>query len=281
MKFLSFVLLVTSSLSAFAQNATTTTSQLESLGTKLKNMGLGINLENETYSVMNSDAEIAGFTSYFLVQPSINLGSNHNISIGAQYDIREFEDSLKEDKNRDHLTESNLRYSFKAMSSKDNGYLDLLLQARLYTNDDPFFKKTYSNDGNYQLRTYFGLPIAGKLYISKYTSYFRYKKYDVNDNINKYTREYELRTRVTPTYNVSDQLQIASSLTYNHIFMTEKTDDENIGMSPSIRYMPSRTYAFTFRGDYTLQNTKETGTLKAVKNIGDTVSYALTLDAYY
>lgn len=282
MKSFGLILLLAIPALSFAQISTgiTTTTNTSTLGSKLKKAGLGITLENETYTSSNKD-EIAGYTSYMLISPNWRIDSRSSLAIGAQYDIREHDNKDDESKNRDHLSESFVTYAYKTLQTKEGSPFDLTMQARLYNTEDEFFKKMYSNDGNFQLRSFFGFPLAGKFYINKYTTYLRYKKYDVNDNINKYTREYELRARVSPTYNLTDKLALASTVTYNHIFMTEKTDSEDLDLGLSARYTPSRTYAIMVRMDYETMNTKENGNLTRVENIGDTASYALTLSAYY
>ena len=282
MKFLGLFLIMAIPCVSFAQLSTgiTTTTTSTSLGTKLKKAGLGITLENETYTASNKD-EIAGYTSFFLISPNWRIDSRSSLAIGAQYDVREHDDKENESKNRDHLSESFITYAYKTLQTKEGSPIDMFVQARIYRTEDEFFKEMYSNDGNFQFRSFFGLPLPGKFYINKYTTYLRYKKYDVNDNINKYTREYELRARVSPTYNLTDKMALATTVTYNHIFMTEKTDSEDLDVGVSARYTPSRTYAIMMRMDYETMNTKENGTLTQVENIGDTASYALTFSAYY
>jgi len=280
MKVMSLLVLMSISLSSFAAATNTSTTSGLSLTQKVKKAGFGLTLENDSFTV-NDDKDIKGYETSFLVEPSYKVSKTQSVSIGAQYRIREFETISNESKNRDHFDESFVKYSVKTLSTRNGDLMDLKLQARIYNNEDDFFKQKYSNDGNYQLRAYMGTPIAGKLFINKYTSYLRFKKYDVNQNINKYTREYELRARISPTYSLSDKVALGTTFTYNHLFMTEKTDSENVDMSLSARFTPSRTYAILVRADYDLNETNKNGDLVAVENIGDTVGYALTLTAFY
>lgn len=279
MKTLKFLLLSTLSVGAFAQ--TTTTTDL-TLMQKLKKQGLGLSLESDSSTVKNNLNEEAGYETYMTFEPSIKLSKSTTLSAGLIYADRNYEDTDRKDKNTDGLDESFLKLSYKALSTRDGSPLDLKLQARIYNMESDYFRENYSNDGNIQARAYFGLPVAGKLNINKYTSYVRVKRYLVNqNNVNKYTREYELRARISPTYSVSDQLALATTFTYNHIFNTLKTDNEVLEGSVSARFMPSRTYAIMLRADMDLQESNSNGDLVQVEDRDEKVTYALTLNAYF
>lgn len=276
---LKFLLLSTLSVSAFAQ--TTTTTDL-TLMQKLKKQGLGLSLESDTATVKNKENEDAGYATFMTVEPSLKLSSKTKLSAGLIYADRNYEETDKKDKNVDGLDESFLKLSYKALSRKENSPIDVNLQARIYNMESEYFRENYSNDGNIQARAYYGFPILGKLGINKYTSYVRVKRYLVNqNNVNKYTREYELRARISPTYSVSDKLALATTFTYNHIFNTLKTDSEVVEGSVSARFTPSRTYAIMLRADMDLQESNSNGDLVAVEDRDEKVTYALTLNAYF
>ena len=221
MKAVQFILLSTLSMSAFA--ATTSTKDL-SLGQSLKKAGLGLSLEADTISLKDKENNEAGYNTVYTFEPSLKLNKKAKLSAGLIYINRDYyQDKDKDSKNVDGTEESFLKLTYKTLSTKEGSLIDLNLQARAYNMESDYFKKEYSNDGNIQARAYFGLPIAGKIYINKYTSYLRVKRYLVNqNNVNKYTREYELRGKVSPTYAVSDNLALATTFTYNHIFNTLK-----------------------------------------------------------
>ena len=156
------------------------------------------------------------------------------------------------------------------------------LQARIYNMESKYFREAYSNDGNIQARAYIGFPIIGKLKISKYTSYLRVKRYLVNqNNISKYTREYELRGKISPSYAVSDKLELSSTFTYNHVFNTKKTDTEELTGSLSARITPSRTYAILLSAETDLQKSNSNGDLVNIDNNDELVTYFLSLSAYF
>jgi hypothetical protein len=277
-KLLSAVFLGAIATTTFAQTATstTTTSTLDKVKAKLS-----LTLETEARQVLNNENEVNGFDSYYLVEPGYKIDKKNSFSIGAQYNVREFENEAKEDKNRDHLDNAFVKFLHKAASYRDNGVADLRLQARYYRTMDPLFKKYYGSNGDYQLRAYFGRPLTGKLKINKYTSYLRYKKYSVNSEAGNYSRDYELRARISPTYNVTDQLEAGLSLTYNHIFGVSAFDTEEVDASVSARYSFNKgAYAVMVRGDIPWMESNDNGVLAKTEDTMDQLAYALTFSAY-
>lgn len=170
------------------------------------------------------------------------------------------------------------------MKTRNSDLFDLKVQGRLYNNEDEFFKKAYGNNGNYQVRAFFGAPLVGKLFLNKYVTYVRLKRYFINENVTSsnsvFTRDLELRARVAPTYAVSDQFQLGTTFTYNHLFMVDSSNSENVDMSLSARYMPSRTYAISLRADRDLLETNDNGDFVAVDKAEDKVGYALTFNMF-
>jgi hypothetical protein len=279
MKAIKLLLLSTLSMSAFAQTISTTDL---SLMQKLKKQGLGLSLESDTTTVLNRDNDEAGFATFMTAEPSIKLSKKTSLSGGIIYAYRTYEDSSDAFQNTDGLDESFLKLSYKALSTKDNSPIDMKLQARIYNMESKFFREAYSNDGNIQARAYIGFPIIGKLAMNKYTSYLRVKRYLVNQNaVGSRTREYELRARISPTYSLTDNVALASTFTYNHVFNTLKTDNEELLGSLSARFTPSRSYAVMLRAETKLQKSNSNGDLADVDNNDELVTYALTLNAYF
>jgi hypothetical protein len=266
---------------AFAQSAATTSSTdlsgslLDSISKKMT-----LSLETEVGSQRNSrqDYEITGYTQYYRVEPGMKINSKNAVSIGADYMVREF-NTEDERKKRDGMDNVFVKYTNKTASFKSNGIADVRLQARAYQTTDKFYKDFYGSDGNYQLRSYFGRPVVGNLYINKYTSYLRYKKYTANSTYGSRSRDYELRARINPTYRLSNGLDLGLTLTYNHIF-TRDADEENVGIDLSARKQFDK-LAVLFLAGYKYQDTKnDDGELAYNKDAPKDISYLLNLTYY-
>lgn len=265
---------------SYAQSvATTSTSDLSGslLNSISKKMTLSLETEAGTQRNSAQNLEITGYTQFYRVQPGMKINAKNAVSVGADYMVREF-NTDDERKKRDGLDNVFIKYTNKAASFKSNGIADVRLQARAYQTTDKFYKDFYGSDGNYQLRSYFGRPITGNLYINKYTSYLRYKKYTANDNFGSRSRDYELRARVNPTYRFTNGVDLGVTLTYNHIF-TQSSDEENVGIDLSARKQFDK-LAVLFLAGYDYQETNDEGDLAYNKDAPKDISYLLNLTYY-
>ncbi len=265
------LLLVFSSSSIFAQSTLSTKN--------LKNIGLGLSTEIETETIKNSDNDIAGTKTFFLAEPSLKLSANQKLSMPVQYALRTNE-STKLTNTRDYMEEAGLKYSYKALKSSES-LIDLKLQARAYYNADPLFRDYYGNNGNYQMRAYFGRPIVGRLELDKYVSYVRFKKYMTNDEAGSRTRDYEYRLRVSPAYSFSDALKAGITITYNQKIEIDNDKKEEIDLGASVRYAfgEKGKYAFLLMSDYTPYETNKNGKVAKVDSAIDEVTYRLNFSA--
>jgi hypothetical protein len=278
--YLLFFTLLIFTIGTSAQAATTTSTTYY----PKKNTKFGATVEMGSEVVRNKDYTIEGSSTYFLIEPDYAINKNNKFEVGAVYKVRQANGDLKdsEDKNRDHLEDLYLKHTYKAAKFKNNGIADLRLQLRAYSGQDDFFKRRYGANGNYQLRAYFGKPIAGKWYLSKYTSYLRYKSYFVDkDYIGDRTRQYELRARVAPTYRTAKGIELGITATYNHIFKVRHlNDEESIDLDLSARYHKDNNAALFIIGSNYMGNAAGEGLLKrnddALKDIG----YTLILSHY-
>ena len=244
---------------------------------------LELTVEYETATKRDDTNSIEGSESYLQIEPGYKLSKSVNLRLGTTYFVREMEGTRKDDesRNRDHLADIYTKVIYKAAAYKTNGIADLRLQARAYSDQDDFFKRRYAADGNYQLRAYFGRPLAGGVYLNKYTSYVRYKNYFNNDSVNRFSRDYELRTRISPTYRLKNGAEVGTTFTYNHIFKVQKTnDEENIDLDLFARYQKG-SYAILGRVGFQIMNNEEgDSVLKSNDDAGKEFGYALTLAAY-
>lgn len=288
-KLVASALLTTLAMPVLAQKTTTDLSQSQ-FDKIMKNVGL--TLETEIATKRDDNNEIKGNETYYLIEPSYKINSKSSLMVGAQYKTRELGgDKIRsygtssytkdESKNRDALEEMYIKYLYKATSFKENGIADVRLQARAYSTQDSFFKEYYGNDGNYQLRAYFGRPLVGNFYINKYTSYLRYKNYTPNQYTEGFGRDYELRARISPTYQIDRGFDLGMTLTYNHIFAVDKSlaDQEDIDLDFTVRYQKGK-YAAMLRAGTEILNNEESGDLKQYDDAGKEIGYALTLTAY-
>jgi hypothetical protein len=285
-------LLALSILTTQAFAATTSTTDLSKSSSK-KSKNIDLLLETETMTVRDDNNDINGVETFYKVEPSFKVGSKAKIAIGAQYNERSLDgdkirsygvSDYKNDKSKNHdaLNEVYLKLNYKTAKYKKNGIADLKLNARIYSNEDSFFQKYYGNNGNYQLRAYFGRPVNGKLFINKYTSYVRYKKYFTNSDSGSRSRDYELRARISPTYAMGNGLEIGTTFTYNHIFQLGagySDDAENITLDLSARYQ-IKNYAVMLRAGITALDNSKNGVLTTTEDNMDQVGYALNFTAY-
>lgn len=239
---------------------------------------LSMSFETEVTSERNSDQdnEITGYSQLFRLESSYKLNSKFRVSAGADYMVREFNESETR-KTRDHLDNYFAKLNYNAASYRDNGIGDLRLQARYIETVDSFFKEFYGSDGNSQLRAYWGMPLANNFAINKYATYFRYKRYNTNSNYSDFSRDYELRARVAPIYQLPNGLDVGTTLTYNHIF-TRIADEENITVDLNARKQ-FKDMAVLLIASYEYQNTNETGVLKYNKDAPEDITYILNFEA--
>ena len=250
-----------------------------------------LSLENETITARDRSNDVNGYQTYLLIEPGYNYNEKLSLSVGGQYMVRQMNEdadqreSDKERNNSDDMENVFVKALYKAAKFKDNGVADIRLQARAYRDLNPLFVERYGNDGNYQLRAYFGRPIYKKFYINKYTSYLRYKKYFLNEDASDFTRDNEIRARISPTYNVVDGLDLSLTMTYNLINLRGNSSaagqdfEEKFEVSPSIRYQVGK-YAVLLRADIPLMQTNTLGSLAENEEAGAKVGYALNFAAY-
>ena len=270
------------SIGAFAQSTTTIPKSTTSIKRSVKSP-FSLKLEMETSSVRDNNNEVQGNYTYYQFLPGYHLTKKLSVQTGLQYATREAGGTLKgqEKANKDHLETAFFKLRYNPTKFKDNGIADLRLQFRLYSDQDDFFKRRYGSDGNYQLRAYFGRPIAGGWSINKYVSYLRYKNYFNNSSAGKYTRDYELRARISPTFKATDNLDLGITGTYNHIFKVQKLEDEEkIDLDLTARYAYYQYAAMIRVGAPYMTNEGGTGTLKRNEEAGKNIGYALTLTAF-
>lgn len=281
-KHIAFTLIALLSGTAFAATTTSKTEvKTEKKSSFLKNAKL--KLETEMASVRDSRDEVHGNETYYLMEPGYKLSKKTTIMAGLQYKTREAGGSLlgAEKANRDHMDEAYLKLEHKVTSFKTNGIADLTIQARAYSAQDDFFKNRYAADGNYQARAYFGRPLAGKLYINKYTSYLRYKNYFNNNSVTNHSRDYELRARISPTYTAGKGLDLGTTITYNHIFKVNKLEDEeNMVVDLTARYQVGNFATLFYVGAPYLANNSGKDVLKINADAGKELRYALNFALY-
>ncbi len=284
MKKLPLVLFVLASTSVFAQSSsTTTTTDISSPSSRSILQNFSLTLESEIMTEKDEDQnyDITGYSSFYEIEPGYKFTKKISVSAAAQYTVSEKEGN-EERKNRDTLGTVYTKFNYKLMSLKNGDIADVKLQARAYADQDQFLKDFYGSDGNYQMRAYFGAPLAGGFYINKYNSYVRYKKYNANDNASKFSRDYEYRLRVNPAYKLSFGTEVGVSATYNHIFKQGAgfgQDEENIEIDFSARHQIDKIAVMVRAGTSILDNS-ETGELKTTVNAADQVAYALNIEAY-
>lgn len=287
MKLLALVASLALSSGLLAQSTTNTPKSTKKVKEKKKSFmpkNTVLTLEMGTSSVRDDANDIHGNESYLGIEPGYKFTKKFDIVAGGFYKTREAGGSLKgaEKANRDGLENIYTKFRYNPTKFKNNGIADVRLQFRLYSDQDDFFKRRYGSDGNYQFRAYFGRPIYGDFYFSKFTNYLRYKNYFNNDHVGSRTRDYELRARVTPTYRVSKGTDLGLTFTYNHIFKVEKIEDEEeLDIEASFRKQVGP-YAVLFTaGTEYLNNNGGTTVLKRNEDSGKTVKYAMILNAYY
>lgn len=267
----------------FAQttNTSTTSTTQSKKSNLLENFQLTLEMGSSTKRDANND--IKGNETYMNIEPGYRINKQSTIMAGTSYKRREAAGTLKdaEKANRDHLDTAYVKFLYKATRYKDNGIADVRLQVRAYSDQDDFFKRRYASDGNYQLRAYFGRPIAGKWSLNKYTSYVRYKNYFNNKYVSDFSRDYEMRLRLNPTYTVFRGMDLGVTATYNHIFKVNKlNDEENVKLDLSARYQKGSYAALIIAGVPYMDNVGGEGELKLNEDSGKNLEYSLTLTAY-
>ncbi|MAX67872.1 MAG: hypothetical protein CME66_13125 [Halobacteriovoraceae bacterium] len=242
-----------------------------------------LKLETEMYSKRDDRNDIQGNESYFLIEPGYKFSSKFTARIGASYKSREMGGTKKnkESDNRDHFETSFIKLLYKPTKFKTNKIADVRLQIRFYSDQDDFFKRRYGSDGNYQLRAYFGRPLFGNFYLNKYTTYLRYKNYFNNEYVGNYSRDYELRARLSPTYAIDKGFDFGTTFTYNHIFKVRQiNDEEEVDFDISLRKQFGP-YAILGRiGFPIMSNNGGETNLQNNPDAGKQFSYALNLAAY-
>ncbi len=242
-----------------------------------------LTLETETMTVRDRNNDITGSTTYYQAEPQLNITDRFNARLGMAYFDRFAGGSYKgrEDKNHDHIDNYYTKLDYRLSKFSENNILDVRLQARAYTTQDDVFKRAYASDGDYQFRAYFGRPLYGNWSINRFTSYIRYKNYFNNEYVSNYSRDYELRARISPTYRVYSGTDLGMTFTYNHFFKVNKlNDEEQVDIDLSARYQPNQ-YAFMVRlGIPYMRSEGGEGTLKRNEDAGKQFSYAFTMTAF-
>lgn len=244
---------------------------------------LMLTLETETMSVRDGNYDITGVETYYLAEPGYRFGSDIDVRLGASYRARNAGGTLSgaEKANKDHMETYYAKFNYRAARFSNNKIIDLRLQARAYSDQDDFFKRRFAGDGNYQFRAYFGRPIYGNWSINRFTSYLRYKNYFNNQYVTDFSRDYELRARISPTYRAMSGLDLGMTFTYNHIFKVNKlADEEGVDIDLTARYQYDK-YAVLFRvGAPYMTNSSGQGVLKENEAAGKDFNYALTFTAF-
>ena len=242
-----------------------------------------LTLETETMSVRDGANDIAGTTTYYLAEPQYNITPRFNVRLGMAYFDRYAGGLYKgrEEKNHDHIDNYFTKIDYRVSKFSENNILDVRVQARAYTSQDDIFKRYYASDGDYQFRAYFGRPIYGNWSINRFTSYIRYKNYFNNEYVSDYSRDYELRARISPTYRVMAGTDLGMTFTYNHFFKVNKlNDEEQVDVDLTARYQPNQ-YAFMVRlGVPYMRSNGGEGVLKRNEDAGKQFSYAFTMTAF-
>jgi hypothetical protein len=269
----------------FAQSTTSTSTTSTSTSKKSKSFKkLNFQLDFEAATKRDGNNNVQGNESYVQIQPNYTINKKTIAYLGTSYNMREAGGTLKgaEKANRDHLGTVFGKFLYKPTRFKDNGIADVRLQVRAYSDQDDFFKRYYGSDGNYQLRAYFGRPIAGNWSFNKYTTYLRYKNYFNNSFVNNYTRDYEMRMRVSPTYRTKGGIDLGLTFTYNHIFKVNKlNDEEEIDIDFGARYQKGP-YAILIRAGipYMTNEGGKNDSIVINEDAGKSIGYAVNLTAF-
>ncbi len=264
----------------FAYTATTSQATLNPV--KSFNKNIDLTLEAETLfqrADRDEDYEINGSSTMYKVEPGYRLNKKTTVSLSQQYFDRVSDEGSK-DKNIDDIGETTLKLLYKPTKFKENGIADVRLQARANYQSSDFFREYYGNNGDLQVRAYFGRPLAGNFKINKYTSYIRYKRYLVNDYASAYTRNHEYRLRVSPTYQVTDKLETGLTFTYNHIIEVDKDDSEKFEVAASARYAFTREYALLGIATVPTLKSSDDNRLEEVQDKMDQVEYLINFAIY-
>lgn len=281
MKFLSILALSLSVL--FSSNVfSQLTSTLNAPGQNLKRL-LGLKLEMGSSTTRDTNNEIQGNQTYYQLEPSFKVTKLFNIRTGFQYTTREASGTLKgeEKANRDHFETMYVKLNYKFSKLQDNGIADFRLQGRFHSDQDDFFKRRYGADGNYQVRLYFGRPIYGNWVLNKYVTYVRYQNYFNNKYANDYTRDFDYRIRLAPTYMFSKNFSLGITPTYNHIFKVNKlNDEETLNLDLSVRYAYNNSAILFIAGAPYLSNNGGTTSFKYNNLANETLAYSITLTSF-
>ena len=103
-----------------------------------------------------------------------------------------------------------------------------------------------------------------------------------NEDSGSRSRDYELRARITPSYNITKDAEVGMTFTYNHIFQLGAgyaDDIEEIDADLTARYQYGK-FAVLLRAGVPWLNNSETGDLKVNDDALNQVGYALNFAAY-
>lgn len=298
---LGFFVLSTLCLEAFAQSAQVAALSVEAVDISLlsglagswKKIGKDMNLtlETETMSVKDRSNDINGTNTFFLVEPGYRVSKRVNVSTGVQYNVRQMNPAANqresdiERNNSDHLENVFFKINYRPSKFSENGILDIRLQTRVMNDQNDIFKRRFGSDGNYQYRAYFGRPLIGKFSINRFTSYLRYKKYFLNSKASDFTRDHELRARISPTYTPIKGLDLSMTFTYNRNVTRSNSSvagtnfSEELDIGSSIRYQKGP-YAVLLWSDMQQLQTNKFGSLAENEKAGAQVTYGLNFAAF-
>ncbi len=245
------------------------------LAVNLKNLNMQI--ESEIHSQRDKNYDLVGEESLITLKPQYWVTDRMRLGVGITYMERQIQGTEKfsESKNRDHLQEIYYRIRYKHLSEKEGDPIELRYQFRYYQDQDPHFIEKYGSGSNYQARVYFGKKLLGGLYISRWNSYLRYKKYQLNEYAGDRSRNYELRARVAPTYRFKYGYDLGLTFTYNHIFQNDNAHDENVAVDLSLRKQIDRQMAAMLRVGYPWLGKNERGVLSENTVAHKDIQYAL------
>ncbi len=257
--------------------------QITTLTKKKSFSSFALQLENGTTTKKDRKLATKGHESYLSIVPGYRFNKKITAAVGAQYTVRQLggTEEGKERVNRDHLSEIHARLLWKPWHYRDNGIGDFRFQFRVYSEQDDFFQRFYGENGNYQIRAFYGRPLWGKWSINKYTTYLRYKNYFNNQYAGRFTRDYELKAQFSPTYSPFKGLNIGPSFAYNHYFKVQHNDDEEVlDIDASIRYQEGP-YATIFNiGTQYMNNNGGTTAFKRNENTGKDYEYSLIFSVF-
>ena len=239
---------------------------------------ISLQFETEFATIRNDEQSyaISGHSQYYRLEIAAKLPYELRLQVGGDYVERDYNED-EEAKRRDHLDNVFLKLRHGTARYRDNGIADVRLQYRYYYTTDEFFRDRFGSDSNYQLRAYLGRPIVGNFHLSKYNSYLRYKKYQLNENASSRSREYEYRVRISPVYRPDIDHEFGVTTTYNKII--EKGGDEvswDLGISARKQF---GRYAILFFTSSDLFVEDDKGNLETNKDFWNDTTFFLNFNA--